>query len=65
MPDIRCADLGDFRHCAIVISASTTDHAMTRISDHLALAHGVTPAWFTPARQARLYALLREPPEAG
>jgi predicted small metal-binding protein len=61
MPQIRCADIGDFGRCQVVVSASTNDHAIARISDHLTQAHGMTSAWFTPARRDRLYAVLREP----
>jgi hypothetical protein len=57
MPEIRCTDLGDFRRCPVVISAPTNDHAIDRISDHLAQAHGMTPVWFA-AHQDRLRALL-------
>ena len=62
MPDIHCADLG-FQRCPVVILAPTNDHAIAQISDHLAWAHGITPAWFTPTHRERLHALLGGAPD--
>lgn len=58
MPEISCSDVHS-RRCTVVVSAVTNDHAVAQMTDHLAWAHGMTPAWFTPARRDHLYSLLR------
>ncbi len=51
---VSCGEVHDYVRCDETLSASTAEDLSARVIEHGWLAHGFTPAFYTPERIAQI-----------